>query len=268
MTKTNSLNPVQPATPPAAWIGGKRLLAKRICAIIDRTDHGIYAEPFVGMGGIFLRRKMQPRAEAINDASGEVVNLFRILQRHYPQFMETIRFQITSRREFERLAKVPPETLTDLERAARFLYLQRTAFGGKVKDQHFGTTVDLGARFNLNRLAGELDEVHARLAGVTIENLDWLAFVERYDRAETLFYLDPPYYGNEDDYGKNLFGRDQFEALADRLEAIKGKFLLSINRRAETETVFGRFKRKNVELTYSAGKGKAKPAKELIVSNF
>jgi DNA adenine methylase len=45
----------------------------------------------------------------------------RILQRHYPQFLGTLRFQLTTRAEFERLVRVDPETLTDLERAARFL---------------------------------------------------------------------------------------------------------------------------------------------------
>jgi DNA adenine methylase len=48
------------------------------------------------MGGIFLRRKMRPRAEMINDFGRDVSNLFRILQRHYPQFLEVLRFQLTT----------------------------------------------------------------------------------------------------------------------------------------------------------------------------
>jgi DNA adenine methylase len=54
--------------PPAGYIGGKRNLSRRICAIIEATPHTSYAEPFVGMGGIFLPRAA-PRAEAINDIS-------------------------------------------------------------------------------------------------------------------------------------------------------------------------------------------------------
>ncbi len=73
------------------------------------------------MGGVFLRREMRPRAEVINDLSRDVSTLFRILQRHYPQFIETLRFQLTTRPEFERLGATDPDTLTDLERAARFL---------------------------------------------------------------------------------------------------------------------------------------------------
>ncbi len=99
------------------------------------------------------------------------------------------------RREFERLKACDPSTLTDLERAARFLYLQKLAFGGKVSSQNFGVTYERGARFNLTKLAPLLEDVHERLSGVTIENLDWLDFIERYDRPGVLFYLDPPYWG-------------------------------------------------------------------------
>jgi hypothetical protein len=49
-----------------------------------------------------------------------------------------LRFQLTSRTEFQRLVATDPDTLTDLERAARFLYPQHTVFGGKVAGQTFG----------------------------------------------------------------------------------------------------------------------------------
>jgi D12 class N6 adenine-specific DNA methyltransferase len=99
----------------ASWPAGAAGSVARIAAVPHRT----YAEPFVGMGGIFFRRRGRPKAEVINDRNGEVANLFRILQRHYPQFIDTLRYQITSRREFERLKASDPATLTDLERAGR-----------------------------------------------------------------------------------------------------------------------------------------------------
>ncbi|MGQ5718976.1 hypothetical protein [Pseudochrobactrum asaccharolyticum] len=82
------------------------------------------------MGSVFFCHNAQPKAEVINDRNGVVVNLFRILQRLYPQFMDTLKFQITAHREFKRLKAFNPVTLTDLERAVRFLYLQRLTFGG------------------------------------------------------------------------------------------------------------------------------------------
>ena len=265
----SDLKHVPNTRPPAAWIGGKRVLAARLVTLIEATPHSIYAEAFVGMGGVFFRRRKVPRSEVINDRNGDVVNLFRILQRHYPQFMDTLKFQITSRREFERLKACDPSTLTDLERAARFVYLQRLAFGGKVSGQNFGISYKEGARFNLNRLAPLLEDVHERLAGVVIENFDWLAFIDRYDRPETLFYLDPPYWGSEDDYGKQLFSRDQFAVMASRLAHLKGSFILSLNAVQGVFEAFSAFKTEEVDCTYTVGgRGHSKLVKEVIISHL
>lgn len=266
MNDTIEMTPVAPVRPVAGYIGGKRALAARVIERIEAVPHRTYAEPFVGMGGIFFRRKAAPPAEVINDRNGEVANLFRILQRHYPQFMDTLKFQLSGRREFERLKASDPATLTDLERAGRFLYLQRLAFGGKVASQNFGVDPRSGAGFNLTRLEPLLADVHERLAGVTIECLDWLAFIDRYDRPETLFYLDPPYFGSEGDYGKALFSRDQFETMAARLAKLKGRFILSINDVPAVRTTFAGFQMEEVGLRYSVGGGKGTAARELVIS--
>lgn len=264
----NDLSPIKPTAPVAAYIGGKRLLAKTIIERINATDHSGYAEAFVGMGGVFFRRDHKPKTEAINDINGEVANLFRILQRHYPQFMETLKFQITSRREFERLKASDPKTLTDLERAARFIYMQKTAFGGKVTGQHFGVDKSGGARFNLNRLAPMLEDVHERMAGVVIECLPWAEFIARWDRPGMLFYLDPPYWDCENDYGKDVFGKADFTAMAEQLAGIKGRFILSINDVPEIREIFAAFKQEPVDVHYSIAGGKGSEAKELIISGL
>jgi DNA adenine methylase len=165
--------PVRPVSPAAPYIGGKRNLARRLVDLIEAIPHRTYAEPFVGMGGVFLRRRSRPAAEVINDWSRDVWTFYRVLQRHYVAFLEMLRFQLTSRAEFERLMKVDPDTLTDLERAARFLYLQRTAFGGKVAGRNFGVSHHRPGRFDVTRLGPMLEELHERLAGVIIERLPW-----------------------------------------------------------------------------------------------
>ncbi|WP_226781872.1 DNA adenine methylase [Oceaniglobus trochenteri] len=261
-------HPVAPIRPIAPWQGGKRNLAKRICTLIDATPHDTYAEPFVGMGGIFLRRALRPKAEVINDYGRDVSNLFRILQRHYPQFLDTLRFQLTTRAEFYRLVETPAETLTDLERAARFLYLQRTAFGGKVSGRNFGVTPDRPGRFNLSTLEPMLEDLHSRLAGVVIECLDYAEFIDRYDRPGTLFYLDPPYWGCEGDYGKAMFERSDFDRLAKQLAALKGQFILSINDVPPIRSAFSGFDLTELSVSYTIGKtGRGNPRAELLISN-
>ncbi|WP_256888315.1 DNA adenine methylase [Acidomonas methanolica] len=156
--------------------------------------------------------------EVINDLNRDVANLFRILQRHYVPLMDMLRWQITSRDEFERLMASNAVSLTDLERAARFLYLQRTAFGGKVSGRTFGVSLRR-ARFDVQELGAALADVHQRLTRVTIECLPWQQMIERYDRPQTLFYLDPPYWGCERDYGAP-FDREMFGEMATRLAGL------------------------------------------------
>ncbi|MGH6773140.1 DNA adenine methylase [Brucella tritici] len=260
-----SFTSVHPVSPAASYIGGKKQLAQRVASVIEQIPHSVYAEPFVGMGGVFFRRRLVPKCEVINDISGDVITLFRILQRHYPQFMETLKFQITSRREFERLKACDPSTLTDLERAARFLYLQRLAFGGKVTGRNYGVDTGGSARFNVTRLGPLLEEIHERLAGVQIENLSWLDFIDRYDAPGTLFYMDPPYFGCETDYGKDVFSRSDFERIAARMADIKGRFMISLNDTPEVRLIFSAFKICDVALTYTIGSGHAKPVGEVII---
>ena len=264
MSKT-TISQTRPAAP---WLGGKHRLAKRICAIIDADDHTTYAEPFVGMGGVFLKRTRRPKGEMINDASRDVHNLFRILQQHYVPFLDLIRWQITTQAGFERLLKVDPETLTDLQRAARFLYIQRLAFAGRVRGPTFGIALERPAKFNLTTLEPMLEALHERLAGVTVMNMGYEAFITRIDRPRTFFYCDPPYWGCEDYYGKALFARADFTRLADLLRTIKGRFLLSINDRSEIRAIFAGFTIREVQLMYSANDKGNKQVTELLIGNF
>lgn len=260
------LTTATPVCPAAPYIGGKRILAPEVIKRINAIAHNTYAEPFVGMGGVFFRRNRVPKAEVINDLNGDVANFFRILQRHYVHFMEMLRFQLTSRQEFERLIATNPETLTDLERAARFLYLQKAAFGGKVTGRAFGVDVASGARFNVTKLSPVLEDIHDRLAGVVIECLPFQKFFERYDRRLTLFYIDPPYWGAENYYGNELFARDDFEALAELLSGLKGQFILSLNDTPGVRNVFAQFNITETSVVYTVRGTRPKRAGELIIS--
>ena len=261
------LTDIRPANPAAPYLGGKRNLARRICAILREVPHRTYVEPFVGMGGIFLRRDRRPPVEVINDLSGDVATLFRVLQRHYPYFLDMLRWRLTSRAEFDRLRREDPSTLTDLERAARFLYLQRLAFGGKVEGRTFGVDRRTPGRFDVTKLEPILAELHERLAPVVIEQLPYADVIRRYDGPETLFYLDPPYVGCEGDYGDGFAAAD-FARMAEQLAGIQGRFVLSINDRPLARELFGRFAIEEVPVTYTicTMHGGGQRAGELIVS--
>ncbi|MFT8898314.1 MAG: DNA adenine methylase [Acetobacter sp.] len=253
------------ALPPAAYVGGKKLLARRLCGLIERVPHTAYVEPFVGMGGVFFRRRERVRREIINDYNGDVANLFRILQRHYVALTDELRWQVTSREHFERLRETPAESLTDIERAIRFLYVQRLAFGGQVNGRSFNTG---SARFDVVRLLPQLEAVHERLSSVTIECRPYADILTRYDGPDVLFYLDPPYWGTEDYYDAP-FSREDFAVLADILRGVSGVFLMSLNDCDGVRETFSGLHMLPVTTRYAGGVGggSGRVRDELVISN-
>ncbi len=252
-------------SPLAGWIGGKSRLLKRIIPLIP--PHTCYAEVFAGALWLLLN-KAESKCEVANDFNPDVANLFRVLKWHMEEFYRTFKWQLVSREDFERMQALPPESLTDLHRAARFLYIQRCSFGGRVVGPTYGYSTIGKPRFNILRLEQELSDAHIRLARVNIEALPYGDFIQRYDREHTFFYCDPPYYGCEGYYGKDLWSRDDFARLAEMLEGIKGKFLLSINDAEVIRRLFEGFEIREAQTRYTCGKANNTTANELLILNY
>lgn len=250
---------------PLAYIGGKSKLSKQIISMIP--EHEAYCEVFAGAGWV-LFRKEPLKYETINDLDSDLICFYRVLQNHLEEFLRQFKWLLSSREWFEDWKRQREAGgLTDIQRAARYYYLQRHSFGGRVRSRTFGTAPLRSPRINLLRLEEELSEVHLRLARITIENLPWNDFVSRYDKPKTFFYLDPPYY-KAPCYEHNL-ELDDYREMAGILAKIRSKFILSINDLPEIREIYKGFKIKPVNLKYSvAQKGPLKEAKELLVSNF
>jgi DNA adenine methylase len=120
----------------------------------------------------------------------------------------------------------------------------------------------------VSKIGPVLEAIHERLARVTIERLPWSDFIMKYDWSDALFYLDPPYYGCEGDYGKDLFDRAQFPKIAAQLATINGRFLLSLNDHPDVRRIFAAFAMVAVDVSYSISGGNGTAATELIISNL
>ncbi len=131
----------------------------------------------------------------------------------------------------------------------------------------FGVDRRSPGSFSVTKLEPMLAELHERLDDVVIEQLPYADLIRRYDGPETLFYLDPPYWGCEDDYGAGTFGRGDFAELAEQLAGIEGSFILSINDTPGAREVFSRFTFDEVETSYTicSNSGGGKRAGELII---
>ncbi|NOX34132.1 MAG: DNA adenine methylase [Deltaproteobacteria bacterium] len=248
---------------PFAYIGGKSRLAKQIISLIP--EHKTYVEAFSGAAWIFFR-KDPSRVEVINDLDSELITFYRVVQNHLEEFLKQFKWLLTSRELFlDWKDQLEVRGLTDIQKAARYYWVQRLCFGGKVKSRSYGVQIDRAVpRINLLRLEEEMSAVHLRLAYVRIENLPALELIKRYDRPDTFFYCDPPYHGHPD-YKHNMTRWD-YEKIAKRLSEIEGRFILSINDNPNMREVFKDFKIQPVSLLYSVGKKPTK-AKELIITN-
>ena len=253
-------NPIVP------WMGGKRRLSKQLLTLFPA--HECYVEVFAGGAALYFKRPEPAKTEVLNDINGELVNLYRVVQNHLEEFIRQFKWALTSRQIFEWQKMTRPETLTDIQRAARFFYLQQHAFGGRVSGQTFGTATTAPA-INLMRIEENLSLAWQRLAGTYVENLPWLKCAQKYDRPHTFHYMDPPYWGTQG-YGTG-FEFEEYEQMADFMRVCTGKVMVSINDHPDIRRVFEGFRFETLGIRYSNNnqrKGKTEVSGELVIMNW
>jgi len=248
---------------PLPYVGGKNRLATKIISMLP--DHTTYVEAFAG-GAQVLFHKPPSNVEVMNDLDYDVVNFFRVCQWHFEELIRYLRFSMISRKLHELHLKTDPATLTDIQRAGRFFYLQKNSFGGLILRQKFHYGVTQPSNYNLERIPQIIEAAHRRLQRVQIESLPYQEVLKRYDRPTTCFYLDPPYWGPK--LYKFNFGEDDFRQMAEYLQRLKGKFILSLNDRPEVREVFRGFEIEPVQIAYTAKADTTKRYGEVLISNF
>lgn len=248
-----------------SYLGGKSLLVKKIIPKIP--EHTCYCEVFAGAAWL-LFKKEESQVEIINDINGDLVTLYRVIKNHLEEFIRYLKWILVARDEFARFKAENPETLTDIQRAVRFYYLLRTSYGARIVNQTFNVSPTAPSRLNLLRMEEDLSEAHLRLSRVYIENMHYQKLIERFDRPETFFYIDPPYYGCENDYGAGIFDREDFARLRDVLSGIRGRFIMSINNVQEIRKLFGDFYIEEITTSYMMpGAHRQKKVVELLIRN-
>ena len=248
---------------PISYIGGKNRLANRIISLIP--EHTTYVEPFAGGAQVFFHKEPS-KVEILNDLSQDIVNFFRVCQSHHQELVRYLKYMIVGRSWFDLLYKGDPALLTDIQRAARFLYLQKTAYAGLVVRKNFSLQVIQNTHFNPDSIPDLIEGTHQRLKRVLIESLPYQQVIAKADRKTTFFYLDPPYWEKKL-YHFN-FTKADFVEMERILRVIKGKFLLSINDVPEIRSLFKDYKIQTVNLPYTAQKKIGVRFRELFISNY
>lgn len=230
----------KPISSPFKWAGGKSRLRKYIVSLVP--PHSCYVEPFCGAAWV-LFGKRRSDVEVINDIDDELITFFRVVKEQPEQLLESFEFTLVARSEYERLASLDPHRLSDLERAHRFYYLIMAGWGGESNYPRFQTSISDGGHGNrligaMKRLHERILPVYQRLQTVIIENLPWQQCIDKYDRPQTLFYIDPPYPGNGVNYKHNMRSWTDHQELAARLASTKAKWIVSSYDTPEVRSLF------------------------------
>jgi DNA adenine methylase len=248
---------------PLSYIGGKNRLAKGLIEIFPK--HTTYVEAFAGGAQVFFHKEPS-KVEVLNDLDGEIVNFYRVCQQHFEELLRYFKFAVVSRTLFDLIKRTNPETLTDIQRAARHLYLLRNCYASLIRNPIYHRNVIQPPSFNLGKLPELIENAHKRLERVQIESESYDKILTRYDRPTTLFYLDPPYWGRK--LYRHNFGEADFEKLAGQLKKIRGKFVLSLNDVPEVRKLFRNFHIRGIELHYTSQKAAGRRYREVVITNF
>ena len=169
--------------------GGKFFVAGKLIAMFP--EHKRYVEPFIG-GGSILFRKNKEAEEFINDKDQEIFTCFKFMQDISEQQIESLNKMDwkTSKITFGKLLaeyKESPANKDPVYQFYRYTYIKAASDAGEMR------SYDDRAEGEIMKLTTRLGKIKERLAGVTIENMDYIDFVKKYSNAESFTFLDPPY---------------------------------------------------------------------------
>jgi DNA adenine methylase len=248
---------------PIKWRGGKRNLRKEIISMIP--EHYCYIEPFAGALWVYFGKE-KSETEIINDIDKNLITFYSVLKNNYNDFIKKFDTYLVSRDEFEYLKNLDDSELDDVMLAYKFFYVNKNSFGGDMTS--FNSYYRDSPYLN-DKALKLLKKAHQRLKDTWIENQDYKKIIEKFDRSDSFFYLDPPYY--ETNNGSYKSGKDiNFNELRDILSNVKGKWLLSINDNEYIKQLFDGFYFKEIDVQYNMSKDSSGRGKfgELLISNY
>ena len=213
---------------------------------------------------MLLHKEKHAEMEVYNDLNGELVNLFKCVKYHPNAIQEELELCLNSREiynDYKELYK--SSALTDIQRAARYYYMIKASYGSKI--------TSFGAKPRDISASEYLLKVKERLKDVIIEHKDFEALIKHYDRPDTLFYCDPPYYGSEKLYDTSIgvFNDSQHVKLRNILQNIKGKCIISYNKSDFIKNLYENFHINEIERQNNMGARYGnKSYGEFIITNY
>ena len=278
-------------SPFVKWVGGKRKLLSVLIPVFTFSGFSSkskFFEPFLGGGAVTFATGLTdnnsffvPGARlCVSDVNPDLISTYQIVRSDVENLIDLLTGYEKSNTEvkFNKIRKDKPGT--DLERAARFIFLNKTCFNGLWRVNSSGNfNVPFGRYANPKILDPDnLRLCSKRLQGSSIEKLGYAASLERANQGD-LVYLDPPYVpltktSSFSAYAKDGFGVIEQYALAGVIKGLterKVDVVLSNSFTPLTLKIYDEmpFKYKvEVNRTMAANSASRKKVSELIATNF
>ncbi|MGQ9556475.1 MAG: DNA adenine methylase [Desulfurispora sp.] len=185
---------IKPASPPVKWAGGKRQLIPRMRHFFPREcQYNLYIEPFVGGGAVFFH--LRPARAVLIDSNAELINFYRVVRDELPALLADFTRHRFTKEYYYQIRDLPVEEMSAVERASRFLYLNKTAYNGLWRVNRQGKfNVPYGRNSPYRPQPAFFETVRGVLQKAELICGDFSVVLE-YARGEgTLVYLDPPYH--------------------------------------------------------------------------
>ncbi len=266
------------------WVGGKRQLLPEIEKLLPKgCSNLLYYEPFVGGGALLF--DLQPKKAIVNDYNEELVNVYKVIRDNPDELIEDLKKHENTAAYFYEIRSVDRnplfDKLTDVQRASRVIYLNKTCYNGLYRVNNAGEFNTPFGRYKNPNIVNEpvirAVSKYLNTAKIQITNGDYASVLKDIS-SNSFVYLDPPYHPISD--SSNFTGyvqggwseRDQLRLrdVCDSLNEKGVKFLLSNSASDFIKDIYSEYRIHVVKATRAINSDSTKRGQvdELLINNY
>lgn len=216
------------------WAGGKTQLIPQLSKYIP-LSYNKYIEPFIGGGAFYFY--LNPTNSVIADLNEDLVITYKCVRDQVDEVIELLKTYQNEEIFYYALRALDSNKLSNIEKAARLIYLNKTCFNGLYRVNKKGHyNVPYGKRSSEFLNEGTLRDASIFLNETTIVHSDYKSTLEKYAKKGDFIFLDPPYYpiGKNSDfqrYTKEFFYHEDQVNLKKVFDALvaKGCYVILTN---------------------------------------
>jgi DNA adenine methylase len=261
------------------WAGGKRQLLEALNANAPK-QYGRYFEPFVGGGALLFSRR--PRNATISDANHELINCYLVIRDDVQGLIRSLRQHKNEETHFYEVRAKDIGSMTPVQRASRFIYLNKTCFNGLYRENKSGQFNAPFGRYENPRIVDEENLLavseYLRTSDVEIFGGDYRAALNSASAGDFV-YLDPPYApmtktARFAHYVKGGFGLDDQAELAKVFANLTTRGVKAMLSNSNTPIVHDLYKGFNIQTIHATrainckGGKRGKDANEVLITNY